>query len=321
VVVGVVVRRRSQDDVHSVEHYHRKLHTLEEMRSHPSTVADAGPVSDNGHKAANGSSNGDGNANGSGTTREVSTTRHADYPASAVRISGPSTVRLTDPSQVGGTVPPLSPPSLAKPSEPVLFDDAGPEQIPSTFMTGDERAMEAINHRPKHLGGPLAAVGVVIVLVVVLIVTGLHSTTPSHSGHQAGTPTTVHSHTGTQPPVTHVHQPSVTPTTAPPVVSAPSSNSPQSATYTVGSTNYALVMSATSGECWLEATNTATGAVLFIGTLFSGQSHTVSATGPVTVVVGAPSAFAATVNGMALTLPQSYLAPITLTFQTPQTSG
>jgi hypothetical protein len=89
----------------------------------------------------------------------------------------------------------------------------------------------------------------------------------------------------------------------------------------VGSTNYALALSATSGPCWLEATDTSSGAVLFSGTLFAGQSHTVTASGPVTVVVGAPSAFAATVDATPVTLPTGYQAPFTLTFQTAQGSG
>ena len=63
--------------------------------------------------------------------------------------------------------------------------------------------------------------------------------------------------------------------------------------------SYSLSLAATTGECWVEATDTATGAVLFTGTLFSGQSHTIAATGPVTVIAGAPAAFAATVNGRA----------------------
>ena len=43
--------------------------------------------------------------------------------------------------------------------------------------------------------------------------------------------------------------------------------------------------------------------MLFTATLLSGQSHTVAATGPVTVVAGAPGAFAATVDGAAVALP------------------
>jgi len=139
IVAGVVVRRRSHDDAHSVEHYHRKLHTLEEIRAHPHAVGGVAPVNGNGHAAANGSNNGDGDgdANESGTVGEDATDGHASYPASAVRIAGSSSVRLTDPSQVTSTVPPISPPPLANSSEPVTFDDAGPDPIPTTFMNGN----------------------------------------------------------------------------------------------------------------------------------------------------------------------------------------
>ena len=64
----------------------------------------------------------------------------------------------------------------------------------------------------------------------------------------------------------------------------------------------------------MEVTNTATGAVLFTTTLQSGQSHTIAATGPVRVIAGAPGAFAATVDGAAVTLPPGNQAPFTLNF-------
>src|SRR5271163_2265656 len=151
VVVGVaasiLLLRRSKDDVHSVEHYHRQLHTLEEIRTHPTGVATG---------AATGASNGQ---NGS----ELET-----FPASAFRVSGSSTVRLTESGRP--PVPPVPPPPVPNASEPVSFDDARPEPAPATFMTGNEdRVIQSINHRPRRVGGPLAAVAAVAVLVVVLI--------------------------------------------------------------------------------------------------------------------------------------------------------
>jgi hypothetical protein len=47
----------------------------------------------------------------------------------------------------------------------------------------------------------------------------------------------------------------------------------------------------------------------------------VNATGPVTVEVGAPSAFAAAVNGTPVTLPASYQAPLMLKFVPPPGAG
>jgi Domain of unknown function (DUF4115) len=300
VVAGLVaafLTRRRSDDVHSVEHYHRQLHTLQEMREHPSADA-AG----NGHQ--------EGSA----------------YPASAFRVSSSSTVRLTDPDRP--LVPPVPPPPVPKTGDPVVFDEEPAEVVttpqadtpqadtaPTTnFMRDDDRALHSIDHRPRKLGAPLAAVGVVLVLIIVLIVTGLHTTTPSHHG-KSSTATTTHVTTPTTAHRAH-HPKTTTTTTAPPVVSLPKVTSPHAATYQVASDSFSLVLSASNGECWVDAT-TASGTSLFTGTLFTGQSHTVTATGAVTVVAGAPAAFAATVNGAAVSLPFGYQAPFTLTFQTP----
>ncbi len=279
VAAAILLLRRSHDDVHSVEHYHRQLHTLEEIQGHP---------------------NGDGQ-NGRDPV---------EFPASAFRVSGSSTVRLTEPGRT--IVPPVPPPPVPNPSEPVTFDDASPEPVPATFMTGNEdRVIHSINHRPRRLGGPAAAVAALAVLVVVLIVTGLHSNTPPHHA-KAATPTT------TAPPQHRHHAitTSTTTTTAAPAVSAPTAASAHTATYQVAAADYSLTLAATTGECWVEATDTATGSVLFTTTLLAGQSHAIAATGPVTVIAGAPGAFAATVNGAPVTLPPGNQAPFTLHFQT-----
>jgi hypothetical protein len=307
VVVGVIAaavfRNRSRDDEHSVEHYHRQLHTLEEMRTHapPGSEADG----ENGHS-------------------------DAAYPASAFRVSGSSTVRLTDSGHT--IVPPAPPPPVKNAGEPVRFvdshvtHDTPGEASDATFMSGaDDKAMHSINHRPKRLGA-LIAFAAVVVLIVVLIVAGMHSNTPAPKRPTSGTGPTVtttprqsHPHSGAAATNGHKsHKKSaVTPTTLAPVVSAPAPTSPNVANYQVGVASFSLVLSATSGDCWVSATNTSTGAVLFTGVLSAGGSHSVAATGPVTVVAGAPAAFAATVNGMAVQLPFGFQAPFTLKFETP----
>jgi RodZ C-terminal domain len=300
VTIGVLLRGRSRDDVHSVEHYHRQLHTLEEMRAHPSRPG------------------------GNGRTA---------YPSPAFRV-GTSTVRLTDPDHP--LVPPVPPPPVPQSSEPVEFADESdgladggepeePGQVSepaavavatsTTSAKGEERALHAINRRPRRLGAPLAAIGAVIVLVVVLIFTGLHTTSPPQ---HHGTATTVTTTTTT----THsrkTHEATST-TTAAPVVSAPSAATNHDATYQVADASYSLQLSATNGECWVEAADNS-GAVLFTGVLFSGQSHTVSATGSVTVIAGAPNAFSATVNGSPVSLPSGFVAPFTLKFVSPGGGG
>jgi hypothetical protein len=164
----------------------------------------------------------------------------------------------------------------------------------------------------------VAAVAAVVVLIVVLILTGVHSNTPpKHHGKSASAATTATS-TPTHHGTGHHHattSTTTTTTTAPPV-SEPGSASAHTATYTVAASDYSLTLAATAGECWVEATNTATGAVLFTTTLLSGQSHAIAATGPVTVIAGAPGAFSATVNGAPVTLPPGNQAPFTLHFET-----
>jgi hypothetical protein len=323
IVAGVALRRRTHDDVHSVAHYHRQLHTLQELRAHP--VAGAEDA-----------------AGGNG---------EASYPASAFRVSSSSAVRLTEPG--GAIVPPVPPPPLPDEGTPATLDDdtppegvsesdtgadvdtaitsnGHPEPAPLSYMTGvDDPAMHSINRRPRRLAGPLAAIAAVVVLVVVLIVTGLHSNNPSHRGsHGNGTTvTTSHagthagthtgSHTGTH---TGTHQATTT-TTAAPAVSAPANASTHAATYQVADTSYSLALAAKTGECWVSATETSTGKVLYEGLLTSGQSQTVAATGPLSVIAGSPSAFSATVNGAPVLLPPGAQAPFTLTLQPPGGTG
>jgi Domain of unknown function (DUF4115) len=299
VIAAVLLTRRSHDDVHSVEHYHRQLHTLEEIRGHPVG----------------------GNANGSigGDKAEADKAGGEVFPASAFRVSGSSTVRLTQSDKP--VVPPVPPPPVANASKPLTFDDASPDPVPATFMTGSEdRVIGSINHRPRRLGGPAAAVGAVLVLVLVLILTGLHSN-DKHHAKSASAATTATTHPATKQ---HHHETTTTTTstTVPPSVSAPSAATAHTATYTVSAATYSLSVAATTAECWVEVTNPATGAVLFTTTLQSGQSHTIAATGPVTVIAGAPEAFAATVNGAAVTLPPGNQAPFTLKLLTgPSATG
>lgn len=283
ITAAVLMLRRSHDDEHSVQHYHRQLHTLEEMRTHPPGE------SPNGSEEAEG----------------------AAFPASAFRLSGSSTVRLTEDDRP--LVPPLPPPPAANPSKPLTFDDASPDPVPATFMTGSEdRVIRSIDHRPRRLGGPAAAVGAVLVLVLVLVLTGLHSDSGKHHGKSASAATT----TPTSHPATAHHRTtSTTSTTAPPSVSAPTASTAHAATYTVAASTFELTIAATTGECWVNVTDTATGAVLFTTTLQPGQSHAIAATGPVTVIAGAPVAFSATVDGAPVTLPPGNQAPFTLNFQ------
>ncbi len=283
-----------------MEHYHRSLHTLEGIQTHA-----VGPA---GEHAAG----------------------ETPFPATAVRVTERSAVRLTESARP--VVPPPPPPPVPNPTEPITFDDAGPDHVPPTFMTGSEDpAMHSIDHRPRRLAGPLAAVAVVLVLVVVLIVTGLHTSSPSHRGHGSSSPVTKSTTATTAPtPSTSTprghgsgvggHRSTTTSSSRPPAVSAPIGASAHAATYQVAGASYSLSLAATTGACWVDATETSNGSVLFTGTLAPGQSHVVTATGAVTVVAGAPTVFSATVDGSPVVLPAGVQAPVTLSFQPGSTS-
>ena len=76
IAVALLTRRVAHDDVHSVEGYHRSLHTLESINAHPIVLR------------------GD---------ELQARARSPPYPESAVRVASPSTVRADGPEP--GSVP------------------------------------------------------------------------------------------------------------------------------------------------------------------------------------------------------------------------
>jgi len=326
----VMLRRRAHDDVHSVEHYHRQLHTLEEMRAHDEARAGAARThggTAQGERAEGGRAGSDeagvdqAGSDQAGADKVASGVTDEHFPVSAVRVSDSSTVRLMEPGRQ--PVPPVAPPRVPHPSEPVSFDDtgAGPAPIPRTFMTGiEDRAMHSIDHRPRQWGGSLAAIGAVVLLIVVLIATGLHTSLPAHKARESAVTTAPPvrgrgGHAGTHRATGNAHAATTSTTAPPPVVSAPGAVSVHAATYQVASQSYTLAVAATTGACWVQVTDTATGAVLFTGTLSAGQRDSVTTSGPATVVAGATSAFAVAIDGTLVALPPGAQAPFTLTFQ------
>ncbi len=280
-VAALFSMRWSQDDEHSVEGYHRQLHTLSQIKAHtPGTEGDG-------------------------------TSTHSE---NALGVSGMRSVRVTD-----GPPAPIPPPVVPEGDGPIKFDDAGPPIVPSgldSFKNRD-KAMNAMNKRPARLGAPVLAVTSVLVLIVVLLIVGSHKVSPAH--HHTSTGNTA---TSSQRTVTHhhtsktshpkKHPTSTTPTTMPPLVSLPHSTSHNGATYVVQPSSYTLVVSATADPCWVDITNAATDAPVFEGVLAAGAQHTLTVDGPLTIEVGAPSEFTATINGTAVVLPFGFQTPFTL---------
>jgi uncharacterized protein YceK len=287
---ALLTRRLTHDDVHSVEGYHRSLHTLESINAHPAVHGGDTKTGD-GPKPA--------------------------YPESAVRVAGTSSVRVTD--RPPFSVPPVPPPLVAEGDRPVTFDDAGPPPVPAPPLADGHRDkwMSAINHRPRRLAAPALAIAAVIVLVVVLLLTGSHTVAPRshHAASSGGHARSIAS----KPP--RKRSTTSTSTTQLPAVSLPQSATAQSATYEVSNRNFTLALSATSGACWVDATNSTSGSTYFIGTLAPGAQQSFDAVGPVTIVVGAPTVFVATVDGSAVALPSGFQTPFTMSFVTIGSQG
>ena len=277
---AVLLRRRSHDDVHTIEGYHRVAHTLEVINEHPygSRKTDA----------------------------PVEVPKHA-YPESTVRLTDSATVRLTSPPPTA--VPPVAPPETVERVGAITFDDTLAPVPGEPAPERSDPAIGSMNHRPRRLLAPGLAVLAVLVLVVILLVFGSHRAAPRR--HTAATTSRT----------TTPHATTTTTTTAPsPAVSAPQVTSASDATYAVASSNFTLVLSATSSECWISVTGP-TGASVFSGVLASGQQQTIPATGLVSVEIGAPSSFTATVNGAPVTLPSGYQTPLTLHFTPPASAA
>jgi hypothetical protein len=288
--VTLLSRRRIHDDEHSVEGYHRQLHTLEGINAHPA---------------------------GSGREQGSEVDDKPAYPETAFRVTGSSTVRLTDADH--RVVPPVSPPPLASLGEPVKFDDTTRSTTPSTAGTlgwgSDDRTMQAINRRPRRLAGPAVAVAAVIVLIVVLLLTGSHKVPPAHGGHGSDTAKTTPPTSGHATGAQHrskSHRTTPTTTTVPLMVSSAQQPTANSASYDLADQTYSLLVTATTGPCWLDVSSTTGGTTLFTGVLNAGQQHIINATGSVTIVLGAPQLANVEVNGVPAVLPAGYQTPFTM---------
>ncbi len=259
--VVLLTRRRSHDDVHSVEGYHRSLHTLEHINAHPAIPTQEGSV----------------------------------HPESAVRVGGTPSVRVT-----AGAPP------------PVAFDDIDHSTgiQPPRPAAHRDKAMSSMNRRPRRLAAPALAVAAVIVLVIILLVTGAHKVAPPGHHHRPSTDSKAVAPPSRPSPTT------TTTTTPAQAVSPPQSSTPSAATYEVSGSEFTLTLSATTGACWVDATTAASGSTLFTATLQPGARQTVVATGPVTLVVGAPTVLAASVDGTPVVLPPGFATPFTMHFVT-----
>jgi hypothetical protein len=190
----------------------------------------------------------------------------------------------------------------------------------------EERAMSAMNHRPRHLAGPALAAVLVLALVLALAAVGAHSRrAPRNPSSRAGHSTALHGDTGS--PGTgrtgaggraphHRRSPTLpkssTPTTTPSAYRA-SGRTDDSATYVPPHGTYTVDISAPTAQCWVMISNSS-GTTLFAATLSPGQRHIVDASGATSVLLGAPTFASVTLDGKPVILPSPLVTPFTLEF-------
>jgi hypothetical protein len=167
-----------------------------------------------------------------------------------------------------------------------------------------ERSLAAMNYRPRRVGGPIAAVVIVLAAVGALVYVGLqhrHHTTPTSSRTTTSSPGHHHS---------HGHSTSTT-TTLPKRYVAVSS-SVTSATYAPASASYVLSVGATTGQCWVGVT-ASNGTTVLSQTLTPGTVKSLTMTGRSTIVIGAPSVVTISIDHVTVVLPAGAQAPFTVT--------
>jgi hypothetical protein len=146
--------------------------------------------------------------------------------------------------------------------------------------------------------------------VVLALIAGLAvAFIPSH--HRA-TPGTVASprtkaagHARTPPTTTATTVPEVRPTTS----------TSGSAAYPAPSGSYTVALRAT-GLCWVEATDSSTGAIVWTGTLLTGQTRSIPATENLTLRLGAADNVLVTLNGQSIVMPTGFASPFDMRFVT-----
>jgi hypothetical protein len=213
----------------------------------------------------------------------------------------------------------------------IVFDDARPadrtrrpgfQPIAPEFRSDRARkqAFNAMEHRQWHWRAPTVIIVILVIFGVLAFVgsrrSNNHSTTHTSittvAGHQT---TSSHPGSAVVPTTTKPTRPPTTTTTKPPTQLIATSTSAGAATYSVGTSTYDIVITA-SGLCWVNAVTASSGNAIFSGTVQPGASQVIHATGATNVTLGA-SFTSMTANNLPVVLPAPFQIPFTATFQPP----
>jgi hypothetical protein len=206
---------------------------------------------------------------------------------------------------------PESPKVVPAPDQGLVFNDVGEtgevgeRDFPTTQRSKD-RAMGAMNNRPKRLAAPVLAGSIVVAFLVALAIIGAHSPRTHPAAAR-----------GAQRPLVnaHVHHPNAAATTTTvPLQFRPTRATSGSATYAPPSSSYTLTVSAAAGPCWI-AVQTVSGTTTFAQTLATGEVRSFALNGVVNVTLGAPSAVTVVLDNEPVVFPAGYQNPFRITFQ------
>lgn len=198
-------------------------------------------------------------------------------------------------------------------TEGSVFEDAGLRAPLTAARTGrHDRAMSAMNRRPRRMGAPVAVGVVVLILLAGVVAVGARSRhhTPTHSADAPTSTTVVTSHHSRSP----ANRTTSTTTTTAPTRFLPADATSVSATYRPPANVYSVTLATGTSQCWVTVSS-ATGASLLSTTLSPGEKKTLSVTGGAKVVIGAPSALRVTLDHEPVVLPTGYGTPFTMTLQ------
>jgi len=159
----------------------------------------------------------------------------------------------------------------------------------------------------RHRGAVGRVLPVAAAVVFLAVVVGVAVTlAPSHGAKPQAHGTT---------PRTKVSRHVTPPTTVAPAQVQPTTSTSSSAAYGAPSSSYTVSLVAT-GPCWVDATEASTGTVVWTGTLQTGQTQAVPATGSLNVRLGAANDVTVTLNGVPVVFPTGFQSPFDMRFQT-----
>jgi hypothetical protein len=330
--IGLLARRRAGAEVSSVEGYQHTLATLEGIRSR----ADQRGVRPGEPAAPGGGAAGSPAPSAPSADRAAADRGAADDVAGGRDVAGTTADRgrrlvFDSASSVGHFERDRRPATTAP----------GPVQL---SPLGQHRALSAMNHGPRRVGGPILVALIVLGLVGVVVEIGLHQKpkpaaahahtattayparhttgtgrTASHAGSTSRTGTSggsgrTHATGGTAASRSHHRHTSATTTPTAPTSFTASNVTANGATYAVPAGSYSLSLATTNGPCWIFVTNSA-GSTVFTETMPPGSRHSLTASGALQVELGAPGAISVEVDGRPLVLPNGYRSPFTMSVQ------